>query len=641
MQRNREHAVWLLCMLVASVGLVWSLWVVPYIPTTDGPQHVLSSHIENHYSDAGSVYPEFYRILPQFAGKGFALLFGPLEAVLPWRVALRVALSIIAVAFAWGFALVVLSLDGGGVERRPTAMLGFFIALPYSLYMGLFQFVVGSTLGLYILAFVLRRPPSTNARRAVLALLLLVQGVFHIFTAILTGVVVLVLALVAAPKGQRLREVGRIALVGTPAGAVFALTVVGRNLRASEQQNFSWAMGERFTELSRWFVPGPDLRGWPVLLLAVAGIASTLLRGRRGTAAPSPPMERALGWIGLVFLVLVIFAPLHIPGWQFFAPRFCILAVVLGLALVRLPSSSTPGSLLARVAPPALAALCLGWDLVSANVHRALANGCADALAGLDVPMHFEGPRLPIIVDPSCGTPRDSPHGPVPRASLAYNIPLLYLVDHGGIGTRMFNGTPSIHAIEFTGSRRPPPPPLRPLEVAQSRFVETDPKLREAAFTELAADAMAFEGVHVVGGRPEDFALFNRRGYVTEFEQGSTFIGRFEGCPAELLLPPEALAHEPVYVEYGLFSRAFLTPEPRSFGAKLVPRDTPVRDGAVHVPRGARPCGEIWVRAFWDADGSSSFTPADRVCTNGQKWQGRVRANVTKEQAAVACLLPP
>ena len=49
---KRENAEWLACMLVASVGLVYSLWVVPYIPTSDGPQHVLSSHIENHYADA-------------------------------------------------------------------------------------------------------------------------------------------------------------------------------------------------------------------------------------------------------------------------------------------------------------------------------------------------------------------------------------------------------------------------------------------------------------------------------------------------------------------------------------------------------------------------------------------------------------
>src|SRR4051794_36828595 len=111
MQRKRDTAEWLACMAIASAALVYSLWVVPYIPMQDGPQHILSAHIENHYSDAGSLYPQFYTVLPQFAGKGFALVFGPLEAIFEWRLALRLTLSFFALAFAWGFALVVLSLD--------------------------------------------------------------------------------------------------------------------------------------------------------------------------------------------------------------------------------------------------------------------------------------------------------------------------------------------------------------------------------------------------------------------------------------------------------------------------------------------------------------------------------------------------
>ena len=635
MQRNRDTAVWLACMLVASVGLVWSLWVVPYIPTMDGPQHVLSAHIENHYSDPGSLYPEFYRIMPQFAGKGFALLFAPLESILAWRLALRVTLSIIAVAFSWGFALVVLSLDRAHV-RRPVALLGILIALPWSFYMGFFQFVVGTTFGLYTLAFVLRRPPTTNARRAVLALMLLVQGVCHIFTAILTGAIVMVLAVAAAPRGQRLREMGKMAIVGLPAAALLGLTLRERNIKVSEQQIFQWSIGERISEFSRWFVPGPGWRAWLLIALAVASIAATLVRARRGKTTPA---EHALGWLAFTFLALTIVTPLHIPGWQCFAPRFTILALVLGLSLVRVPEGASPRA--ARMLVPVLTACCLGSDLVSARLHHQLVDGCADALSGLDAPLHFEGPRLPIIIDPICGTPRDPAEGPVPRASLAYNTPLLYLVEHGGIGTKMFNGAPSIHAIEFVGKRRPPRPDPRPLIIAQSKFVETDPKLREAAFTELAADGMPFEGIQMVGGRPEDFALFDARGYAREFQHGSLYIARFEGCPVELLLPAGALDREPVYYEYGLFSRASLEPEPRSFGVRLVPKDSPVIDGAIHVPLGARPCGEIWVRAFWDVDGSSSFTPGDRACANGQQhWGGRVRANVNRDHRTVTCATP-
>jgi hypothetical protein len=294
----------------------------------------------------------------------------------------------------------------------------------------------------------------------------------------------------------------------------------------------------------------------------------------------------------------------------------------------------------AQFALPLLTVCCLASDAVSVSLHRELAAGCAEALSGLDVPLHFAGPRLPIILDPFCGTPHDPVQGPVPRASLAYNTPLLYLVEHGGIGTKMFNGAPSIHAIEFTGTKRPARPDPRPLIIAQSKFVENDPKLREAAFTELAADGMPFEGIHVVGGRPDDFALFKARGYVPELERGSTFIARFEGCPTELVLEPGALDREPVYYEYGLFSRALLAPEPRTFASGVVKRDTPVVDGAIHVPLRGRPCGEIWVRVLWDVDGSSTFTPGDRTCVNGH-WQGRVRANVSRDHATVSCVSPP
>ncbi len=628
---KRESAEWLACMLVASVGLVWCLWVVPYIPTMDGPQHVLSAHIENHYSDPGSLYPEFYRVLPQFAGKGFALLFAPLEGVLPWRLALRLTLSLVALAFAWGFALVVLSLDR---QRRATAMLGFLIALPWNFYMGFFQFVVGTTVGLYTLAFVLRRPPTTAARHAALALMLLVQGVCHIFTAILTGVIVTVLAVVSTPKGQRLRETGRMALTGLPAAALLGLTIQERNIRVSEQQAFEWATSERLREISRWFVPGPGLRAWLVLALTASAIAMTLVRARRGAATPT---ERALAWLALAFIGLTVCAPLHMPGWQCLAPRFTVVALVLGLALVRLPATLSARA--ARAVVPLVTLCCLGSELVSARLHRELAAGCAWALEGLDVPLHFEGPRLPIILDPICATPRDPAEGPVPRASFAHNTPLLYLVEHGGIGTKMFNGAPSIHAIEFIGSRRPPRPDPRPLIIAQSKWADQNPKLRAAALTELATDGMPFEGVHVVGGHPADFAIFKERGYVTELERSALFIARFEGCPAELVLPQDALEREAVRYEVGIFSMTQLDPEPRVLARRLIARDTPAIDGKVHVPLAGRPCGEIWVRVFWDTDGSSTFTPGDRTCENAH-WQGRLRASVSRDRPAVTCESP-
>ena len=632
---KRDTAEWLACMLAASVGLVLCLWVVPYIPTPDGPQHILSAHIENHFGDAssGTPYSELFRLLPQYAGKGFALIFGPLESVLPWRLALRIALSIIALAFAWGFALLVLALDR---TRRVVSLLGFLVALPWSLYMGFFPFVVGATLGVYTLAYVVHRPPTTAARCAVLSFLLLLQGVCHVFTAVMTGAVIAAIAIFGAPREARPRALGRMVLVGAPTALLLAFTFTQRDLQSSSQTAVDWDLAARASEISRWFVPGPGIRGWVVIALIIAGIATTLARGRRGASA----VERQLAWCALVLLGLTFLAPIHIPRWQLFAPRFAILATVLGLALLRVPERASPRLL--RVLLPLVTACCLASDLVSARLHRQLAGGCADSLAGLDAPLHFTGPRMPILLDAFCGAPDDRAKSPVPWAAMANNVNLLYLVDHGGVPTRLFNGAPAIHALAFREGRRPPLPDFYTASLAASRFIAEDPKLRANVLTQLAANGMPFEGIHVVGGRPEDFALFNTRGYVTEFQQGSLFIGRFEGCASELVLPAGALAREPVFFEYGLFSRYQQSgTEPRAYAKAPIPRGTPARDDGYHVPLPGRPCGSLWVRVVWDADGSGTYTPGERTCVTKTPWEGRLVATVNREHLAVKCAPMP
>ncbi len=636
---KRETIEWLACMLVASIGLVACVWVVPYIPTADGPQHVFSAHVENHYSDPGSLYPDYYRMLPQFGGKGFALVFGPLESVLPWRLALRAALSLIALAFAWGFACVVLALDH---NRRPIALLGFIIALPWSLYMGFFPFVVGTTVGLYTLAYALHRPPTTTARCALLSFLLLVQGISHVFTAVMTGAVVAALAVFGAPRAERLRELGRMTLVGVPAAALLGFTFLGRN--GTSGFHLEWELASRPLEISRWFAPGPSVRGWLVLGLVAAGIGTTIARSRRSGDASGAAREGAMAteatiaWVALAFLLLTLLAPIHIPGWQLFAPRFAILATVLGLALLRVPDRASPR--VARALVPLLTICCIASNLLSAKLHRRLANGCADSLAGLDAPLHFTGPRWPILLDGYCGAPEDRAESPVPWAAMALNVNLLYLIDHGGVAGRLFNGAPSIHAISVRGETMPRPPDTYAQSVAVTHYFNEDPKLRESVLTELATDGMRYEGIHVVGGHRADFIVFNDRGYVPEFENDSMLIARFEGCPAELLLPPGALDREPVYFEYGLYTRFILNSDPHTLAKKAIERGTPVVNGAIHVPLPGRPCGAVWVRVVWDADGSSTLTPGDRTCAKAP-WEGRLVATVSRDHPTMECAPQP
>ena len=43
--------------VVVSALVVGSFFVVPYLPTNDGPQAIFSAHVENHFGDPGSIFP--------------------------------------------------------------------------------------------------------------------------------------------------------------------------------------------------------------------------------------------------------------------------------------------------------------------------------------------------------------------------------------------------------------------------------------------------------------------------------------------------------------------------------------------------------------------------------------------------------
>ena len=75
-------------MLLASIGAVWAVASVRYLPTNDGPAHILTAHIENHYSDPGAIFPQQLIPAPQFGYRGFAALYVPVESILPWDTAL-------------------------------------------------------------------------------------------------------------------------------------------------------------------------------------------------------------------------------------------------------------------------------------------------------------------------------------------------------------------------------------------------------------------------------------------------------------------------------------------------------------------------------------------------------------------------
>jgi hypothetical protein len=597
-----------------SIALTGSLWIVPYLPTNDGPEGVFAVHMENHFGDPGVIYPEVFTPAPQFAGRGFTVLFEPLEASLGWQRGLQVALSVLVLLYAWGFVALVRAVDP---RRVPLAFLGFPLALSWSLYMGFFAFVVSSGVGLFILAFGMGARGEGAVRRGLVAALLLLQAFLHMFGAIVTGVVLATVRVARAPWGRKLRELATVALTGLPAaGLVLAAVWIARRgaLHAAFARTFRFLpLREVLATWPRTLAPGSLPSALAVTLLVVASMVIIGVRaGTRGTA----PTDRAFAALAILFLLASILAPRDVPGWQCFSQRF--IGVGLVLAIVALPFERAP-----RGAAAALFAISLVWTLLAYPLHRRLAALTVDAVAGLAAPVHFHRIWLPVeLASPPAQRTAD-----VPVLDPLSHIPGLYETALGGVTPYTFASNPATwpFALRPDAIHPPPVPNVEQLlTLIRVPAFRTDRVFREEQEDVLATFGMFYEGVVVTGARPADHALWERRGFVADWAQGSVIVAHFEPCRVLVAVPGGGALPR---LDVGIGETETLR------DAEVTPASTG-QDGA-HLVVEQGPCGHAWVRPHWDAvgtDGAKTVTYCGNAGGNGM-----LDVEVTREGGRVVC----
>ncbi|APR78459.1 Hypothetical protein A7982_03806 [Minicystis rosea] len=624
--KGAERAV-LGLFALASLGVIASLWIVDYLPTHDGPQHVFLGHLSNHFDDPGAGYAAWLERGHPRTALGFNVLFAAFEKFAGWRTALKLTLTL--TALAWGFGHVALS-RALHPQRAALGLVGFATAISWSMYMGFFSFTLSVAVGLTTLAVAAGAWPWTPKRRLAVAALLSVQAVAHIFAAELTGLVLLLMVALAprppevAPERAapaRAKELGLLALMGLPA-LIIAAGAANPESRASE-----WlSLADRFTVLPRMLLPGPLFRAWPPLLLGLAGLAVVAARVRR---AASSHVELAVAGASLLFLACAFFAPLHLAAWEFFAPRFLPFACLLGAALIPLERLDAARRRAVIAGLAGLAAMSLVWAARTAVALRARVD---DALSGLSAPLDRKGPRLVVPMDPFAGLAvrGDEAHAEIPYYAPLFNLGALYAVAQGGVPSYTFVTNPQLHSFVFSAAGKERYPELYdPADLRDPR-VASDPAVRAALMTFLAAVGTPFADV-VVHGRPEDGDLLADRGYVTDYRRGGLFIGRFEGCPVTIEVVTPSPRPAAVFVEYGIdplpraIDHTVLPPEPTASGehavGKLVPR--------------APLCGPSWLRATLDVDRSGGPSKGDRFC-DGADAKGRVHL-LPKRGQTITC----
>ncbi|HEY5283011.1 MAG TPA: hypothetical protein VIM14_09495 [Polyangia bacterium] len=620
-QTKGETRLFWLSAVVLSGLAVGAVFCVDYLPTNDGPQHVFQSFAARHLEDVGRGYARYIERGAPVSSLGFDLIDGMALRVLPWRHALRVALAINVLVWSWGVLVLALALRP---TRRWMGLIGFAAAFQWSLYMGFFSFYLATGLGFWIAAFAVWSRTWTFRGRALLAGALLLQTVAHVFAAAGTGTVLGVLALSRSTAKQRTGELGKMCLMAVPAACVAWLSRT-RGSGALVQMGGPWSLLDRLGMLASCFVGGPAWRAWPVVILALVGAATFVVR----TNSRRDPEQRALFFVGVLFLGLAVWAPFDLPNWNFFALRFVPCAVVYLAVLLptdKFARSWLRAGLAVALAVYAIASLSWAW-----GYHRELRQRSGDALSGLDAPIVRSGPRLPLILDPLQGEPFDPLRRSMPFVVSSLSLDMLYVTAQGGVSPNQFMPLPTLHPVVWRDDPSTPFP-LFPPGGASRLLMDPifDPGRRIALLNYIASYSPGFEDILLLGN-PSDTAVILQRGFAIDWERGGFTIARFRGCPLRLVVAGAEHTSHAILVQAGWYPASRTT-----YSRVIAPSDS--RAGPLVVPIDAAPCGKVWVQLDEDLNDDGQVSAKDRFC-GGATLDGRLVVDVDATHSEFYCRL--
>lgn len=619
----RERPVLIAACALACVGVFWAIWSVPLVMTNDGPQAVLTAHMESHYDDPGSIFARQFAVGFGLSGRGFSLVYRPIAALASFPNSLRVAQAFVVLALAFAVLWLSAAISGGAGWSSP---LGFSLAFGWTFYMGFYAFTLATALGLAVLAFVVSRTERLSVlAKAAVSTALLVQLFMHGFavfvTLILVALVVSARALArrrANDPGWRRDATADLLWLGAsclPSVAIVLIMRSGQREMAAINASgvTTWApFSDLAHSLPRLAVPGSTLLGLALWAIAIGSIVRAAVRLRR---RPRRPEEAALffGAVGLLIAGLVL--PLDLPGWQFFSPRFLLPGLALSLCL--LGCESTVRSDARALAAGAVGAFVLACVWNSFSLHQRMARACADSIRGLEHTVPRKGFQLPIVFDANCGPTESSARRDVPYSTLLAHFPTLFAVTHGGAVPYSFAGPAAVHAFVPRGTPLVPVPPVDqywslPLEDERLQNAHS----RAALLTELAVFGAFYENILFFGALERDRALLLERGYVIDFEHGSFINARHVPCRVELVVPVLP-SDPPLMVRGGLADHDLWAAQMSS-----VPGE-PTILASLNVL-----CGDIWVSPMW-RDGVGRCKNADS--------RGRLTVRAVHAGVRVSC----
>ena len=428
---------------VAAVLILVNLlpiWLVRFPPLQDYPNHLLSAHIVAHYSDPNFDYAQNFllswRPVPNILA---SLIMAGLACVVATLLAGKLFLSLYIILFPLGLFYLINAVDSNKL------LLGLFgLPLTYSWFfnMGFLNFCLSLPLYCFTVGFWWKtRSGQRNRvdRIVVLGLLTLLIYLSHFLT--FGAWIITVVSLSLASVGWRntikrgLLLASLVAIILIPAALIF--DAVWMQLEAifdlvTPSVIVFASLPTKLAIAYRPFISFRALVEGAILMVLLSLYLALLLRNAAQWTA-NPFLGLALLMVGL-FLVL----PVGFRGPFYIARRLLILAVILGLPVLYVPSRSRWRCALIGL----LAVMSVAHTSVMLGVYRRASTELADHYTGLQhIPPHQT--VLPILR--------------VRRGYIYYHEHAwaYYHVDYGGLSPYVFSGRD--HLLSY---RHLPPIPL-------------------------------------------------------------------------------------------------------------------------------------------------------------------------------------
>lgn len=594
------RVAWPITLAVCSIAVVVPAFATPFLPTHDGPQHLLHAWMLNHLGDAAAGYETFYERAQPITCHGFNWLQAPLERWFGWQRAQQLTLASMTLGWSWcWFALVrVVS-----PRDRALALFGFATAWQWVVYMGFFPFFASTVVGAGTLALAARSSRGLS-HDLLLCGALFIAAMMHSVATAWCGVGVWLLRVGGAPHGERFGAALRTAILGVPALLVAAAgsEYAGEALQSMDTGNsLYWEpLAVALGNLGAVWVAGPGWRYGVPLALAGAGAILALARPRGGRGV-------ALGVFALAGLVAAMVLPFHSTSWEYAAPRVLPLSGLAGVAALAVVS---PGR--RRIALALALAFVIASNAWAAGYHSRLGRAAAPWLTVASADVTRQGWLLPLVFEPYGPFGWTNFEPPVRYAKPFINLGNLLVLEQGGASPYLFATSPTTQAHVLRSDR----PSLTRLpdrnfweEVHRSLDA---PRAVDAWIAQLAADGREYE--HVAVWSAEHWPAFEARGYDAVAGDDGLTLARFTGCA--------------MHVDVGEVTQGgtatltwapFPLIEARGSATVTVPSD-----GIARFDR--LTCGHVWFQLAVDVDGR-------RLACMGTEHPGQAVVPLERDEA--------